>query len=165
MFQGLRVASPIYVFYKSEPKLLVGEVLSVSNPLPQFPITNYQQPQQNTVDLHVRINEEEIDLKQLPANAVIADFGNSGMVISESKEAILSEVEGFMKLNIAEIEKNEQRQNNVELCKQILTEFSPQLKNEAEISKIRQDIAVMQSSFDEFKGMLSKILKQENKDN
>ena len=88
MFQGLRPAAPIYILYKAEPRIAVGEVVSVSNPVPQYSATAYQNgmvmPPKAYVDIKIRIADEMVDLQRLPADATIADFGNSGMVVSES---------------------------------------------------------------------------------
>ena len=39
MLSGLRQGAPIYVLYKNELKTAIGEVVAVSNPVPQYGTT------------------------------------------------------------------------------------------------------------------------------
>ena len=73
MFSGLRTNSIFYVLDKnSEPKLQIGQVVSVSNPQPKFP--TYQpgqfspQPMESVVDIRVKLPDGEMEFKQLPSN-------------------------------------------------------------------------------------------------
>ena len=102
MFQGLRPNSIFYVLDKSgEPVLKIGQVESVSNPQPKFP--TYQpgqigmQGMETTVDIKVKMQDGEAEFKQLPSNAQIANSGT--LVVSESREAMLSEVEALLKMS------------------------------------------------------------------
>ena len=81
MFSGLRTNSIFYVLDKSnEPKLQIGQVVSVSNPQPKFP--TYQpgqfspQPMESVVDVRVKLTDGEMDFKQLPSNGQIANSGS-----------------------------------------------------------------------------------------
>ena len=96
MFSGLRTNSIFYVLDKnSEPKLQIGQVVSVSNPQPKFP--TYQpgqfspQPMESVVDIRVKLPDGEMEFKQLPSNGQIANSGS--LVVSESREAMSAEVD------------------------------------------------------------------------
>ena len=76
MFQGLRTNSLFYVLDKGEnPNLRIGQVVSVSNPQTKYPTFNNgftPQPMETVVDVKVKLGDEEVDFKQLPANGQIA---------------------------------------------------------------------------------------------
>ena len=85
MFQSLRQSNIFYILQKGEnPELKVGQVVSVSNPQPKYgqyvPGQTYGQNMETVVDVSVKVGEETIDFKQLPANLSIANFGANGVV-------------------------------------------------------------------------------------
>ena len=94
MFNSLRQGSPFFILEKvDEPKLKIGSVVSVSQPTPKYNNTFIpnQQFGEMTVDVVVKVGEEEIKFEKLPSNLSIANFGANGVVVSESKEAMNSE--------------------------------------------------------------------------
>lgn len=98
MFQGLRPNSIFYVLDKGEnPSLKIGQVVSVSNPQPKFPTYTpgqfNPQPMETTVDVVVKLPNEQMEFKQLPSNMQIANSEN--LVVSESREAMDAEVEAM----------------------------------------------------------------------
>lgn len=158
MFQNLRVGSPLYILYKNEPRLAIGEVVSVGTPMPQFGM-NYQngmlsQPR-NTVDVKANINGEEVTLQKLPCDLVIADFGSTGMVVSESKEAILSEIESFRGINAKALNDMPKFQHNVEECDKMSAQLNPHIAKEVEQAK---EIESLKADISDMKAMLSKAL-------
>ena len=72
MFQGLRTNSLFYVLDKGEnPSLQIGQVVSVSNPQTKYPTFNNgftPQPMETVVDVKVKLNDEEVDFKQMRKN-------------------------------------------------------------------------------------------------
>lgn len=159
MFQTLRKGQSIYVLYRNEPRIEIGEVESVGIPTPQFSATQYQQyqapMQKNCIDIKVRINEQIIDLQKLPAEGVIADFGSSGMVVSDSKDAILQEIE-IMRTNSQKILSSvDKHKANVESCTRLIEELNPHLKQEAEL---RKQIDALTSELSAVKSQLNNVL-------
>ena len=136
MLYGLRAGAPLYVFYKAEPKAEILEVVSVSNPVPQFPTYTAGMPQmqpQRIVDIQARRGEELVKFEKVPADVPIADFGpTSGIVLSESVDAILSEIDAFEKKNARELEMMPRYRHNVEQCPKMKQIISPSFKKEAE---------------------------------
>ena len=100
MFSGLRQNSIIYVLEKKHGdgervSLRIGQVLSVSNPQPKYQ-PNYQlgaQGMETTVDITVKFQDEQMEFKQLPSTAQIANCGD--LVLSESHDAIDAEVQAM----------------------------------------------------------------------
>lgn len=166
MFQGLRAGSPIYLLSKSEPKIEIAEVISVGNPVPQyganFQTGNFFQPK-NTVDVKARVGEQVIDLQKLPAELDIADFGTSGMVVSESREAIINEIDGFKKLSVRALEGIDKHKHIVEECDKMLAALNPQIKKDAEqaeeIEKLKSGMNNLMDDMTDIKAMLAKALK------
>lgn len=172
MFQGLRGSSPFYILYKKEPRLAIGEVVSVSNPTPQYASTTYQNgimmPPKNFVDIKVRVGEETLDFQKIPADATIADFGINGMVVSESRDAMINEIDGFKKISERALADVEQHQHIVTECDTMLKALNPQLKREAEqsqdIENLKRSMADLRGDMNDIKGMLTKALGRKKED-
>ena len=164
MLSGLRAGTPLYVLYKNEPRMAIGEVLSVSNPIPQFGST-YQagvlMPPKTTVDIKVRLNGEEVTFQKLPSDQSAADFGGSGVVVSESREAILNEIEGFKKLSEKALQDVDRHKHIIVECNKMLGDLNPQVKREAEQAR---EIAGMKGDIASIKDMLAKVLNYKNKE-
>lgn len=166
MFQGLRVGSPIYLFSKNEPKIDIAEVVSVGNPTPQYDITSFQNgnflPPKNTVDIKVRVGEQVIDLQKLPADSSIADFGTTGMVVSESRDAVISEIDGYKKLSLRALDDVDRHKHVIAECDKMLGALNPQIKQEAEraqeIENIKAGMSNLQDEMTDIKAMLTKAL-------
>ena len=171
MLSGLRQGTPIYVLYKNELKVAVGEVVSVSNPVPQFGTTytaGVLAPPKMTVDVKVRIDGETVDFQKLPADQTIADFGPNGVVVSESKDAILNEIDGFKKLSeraLADIPKHQQI---VKGCEQMLCDLNPQIRKDneqaQEILNLKQGMSELRDDLADIKALLSKSINRKTKD-
>lgn len=159
MFQTLRKGQSIYVLYRNEPRIEIGEVESVGIPTPQLsaaPYTQYQPTmQRNCIDIKVRINEQVIDLQKLPADGIVADFGTGGMVVSESKDAILQEIE-LMRTNSQKIlDSIDLHKKNVERCTRLIEDLNPHLKQEAEL---RKQVESLTNELVSVKNQLSEVL-------
>lgn len=101
MFQNLRQNNQIFVLHKeSAPYLETGTVVSVTAPVPKFPMPGFPAQAgfappgaEMTVDLTVKINGQDVNFQKLPANAEIADFGaGNSIVVSASRDAMNAEV-------------------------------------------------------------------------
>lgn len=166
MFQGLRVGSPIYLFSKNEPKVDIAEVVSVGNPTPMYNAASFQNgnfmPPKNTVDIKVRVGEQVVDLQKLPADLSIADFGQTGMVVSESRDAIISEIDGYKKLSLRALEDIDRHKHIIAECDNMLGALNPQIKQDAErareIENIKAGMSNLQDEMTDIKAMLTKAL-------
>jgi hypothetical protein len=58
MFQSLRANSQLFILHKDRQSYIeTGSVISVTAPVPKFPIPqNYGQPQEMVVDVVVKVN-------------------------------------------------------------------------------------------------------------
>lgn len=144
MFQSLRQSNIFYILQKGEkPELKVGQVVSVSNPQPKYgqyvPGQAYGQNVETVVDVSVKVGEETIDFKQLPANLSIANFGANGVVVSENLH-----------------------ENVISSCDAILRELNPQFAKEKEqeekIGVLEQKVSGVENTLTDIKDMLAKAL-------
>jgi hypothetical protein len=165
MFSNLRIGTPLYVLHKNEPQLEIGEVTYISQPSPQF-VTAYNAGMQMPttkmlVDVKIKTANGDVELQKLPADMSIADFGN-GMVISESRDAILNEIDTLRKSSVRIIESIEHHKAMVDKCDTLLAELNPQIKQDAERTKefdsLKQEVSGIKGDLVELKGMLSKFL-------
>ena len=164
MFSNLRIGTPLYVLHKNEPQREVGEVIFVSQPTPQFGTTynaGYPMTPKMLVDVKIKTANGDVELQKLPAELSIADFGN-GMVISESKDSILNEIDVLRKNSVHIIESVELHKGIVGKCDTLLAELNPQIRKEAERTKefdsLKQEVGGLKGDLLELKGMLSKLL-------
>ena len=161
MFSTLRNGTPIYLLHKQEPRLEMAEVVSHSEPMPIYP-NSYSaglMPQKMSVDVDVRINGQDVKLQKLPSDAVIADC--NGMVVAETKDAIINEVMAMSKCSQAIIDSVEHHKVVLERCSSIIEELSPEAKREAERNK---EIENLKGEIGELKGMLSQLLTKKKKE-
>lgn len=150
---------PFYILYKNEPKVSVGEVISCSNPIQPF---NVYQPTfpPKTVDVKVKVGEESIDFRQLPAESVIADYGGNGVVVSDNRDAIINEVAALSRMSEKALEDVGRHQHVVAECTSIMKDLNPQLRREAEQS---EEIENLKRDLTDIKAMLSKALGHSSK--
>lgn len=164
MFQNLRKGTPVYVLHKQVPSLEIGEVENVGTPMPTMPTYNagiYQQ-QKTTVDIRVRIGEQVVNFEKLPSEMTIADFGTNGIVISESRDAVISEIESMRKNSQKVLESVDFHTGVVEKCESMLSELNPVLRQDAERAKdietLKAEVGNLKCDLTDIKGMLTKAL-------
>lgn len=164
MFQGLRTNSLFYVLDKGEnPNLQIGQVVSVSNPQTRYPSFNNgftPQPMETVVDVKVKLGDDEVDFKQLPANGQIANDKN--LVVSDNKDAMSAEVDAMLRQSKAILESVDYNKRVVESCEGMLQQLNPQIAKEREqtekISKLEGKVSGMEGKVDKMMGLLEKVL-------
>lgn len=167
MFSGLRQNSIIYVLEKKHGdgerlSLRIGQVLSVSNPQPKYQ-PNYHlgaQGMETTVDITVKFQDEQMEFKQLPSTAQIANCGD--LVLSESHDAIDAEVQAMYRTSKEIVESESYHRQMMEDCIKIRSILNPQIAKEREqaekITKLESKVSGMEDTLSDIKGMLSKAL-------
>lgn len=128
MFQALRPNNQIFILQKNKPVLDVGTVVSVSMPVPKYPMQPmFGQPQEMVVDIVAKVNNQDITYQKIPANLDVADFGNNGIVLSDNKEAMNSEIMCLKQHSVDVINSVEYHQNLISECDKLLTSLNPDL--------------------------------------
>ena len=163
MFSALRQGNLFYILEKGEfPKLKVGYVVSVSTPQPKY---NMGQPfsMEQTVDITVKVGDENQEFKQIPGSLSIANFGISNIVISESKEEMSKEVDTMIRNSRQIIESVPYHENVVIAGEDILKELNPQFAKqkdqEDKINNLETKVEGIEETLDDIKQMLTKALK------
>ena len=169
MFSGLRAGTPLYIFDKNKPALSIGEVIGVTmptNPLNGVFNAALGNPAM-AVDIKARVDGADVSFTRMPANAVIADFGQSGVVISESREAMLSEVESYRNAAIKALQEEGRNRAIIASCDDIVLTLNPQARKDAEYSKemadIRSQVASLSGQIEQISGMLAQFLNNKAK--
>lgn len=172
MFSGLRQGALFYVLEKNieKPILKIGQVVNVSNPTPKFGAAMspaFAQGIDTTVDISVKFGDDTAEYKQLPSSLSIANFGNNGIVVSESREAMLTEVEAMQRTSKQILESMDYHTAVMSACDDMLKELNPQFAKEKEqeekIGALESQMSRVENSLSAITDMLSKALKTSNK--
>lgn len=171
MFSALRQGSSFFILDKTNvPKLKIGSVVSVSQPMPKYnntyvPGHNYTE---TVVDVVVKVNEEELKFEKLPSNLSIANFGQSGIVVSESKEAMNGEVESMLRNSKNIIESVPYHKEVLIACDEMMKELNPQLAKEKEqeqkIAMLENRMGGMESTLQDIHKLLNSALSNKSKE-
>ena len=99
MFSTLRKGASVYILDRtSEPEVKIGYVDNVTLPRPIYPTYNpavsLGTNMQRVVDITVRVDDDKKEFC-VPADLSIHTYGD--YTLSESKEAMISEVDSLMK--------------------------------------------------------------------
>lgn len=145
MFQSLRPNNQIYILHKDKAILEVGSVVSVSAPTPKYPVPQvFGQPQELVVDIVVKVNNQDITYQKLPANLEIADFGTNGIVISDNKIAMNSEIMSLKQKSIDAINSVDFHKGVISSCDTMLSNLNPEFaekqQQQAEINDLKTQV-------------------------
>lgn len=165
MFSNLRQGSPFYVLKKGEtPSIGIGSVVSVSAPKAKYNTQSFspQNMMEMVVDVTVKMDDETLNLEQLPSNQSIVNFGQQGMVVSESKEAMVAEVESMKRMSEDILSKIDFHAKTVEECDKMLKVLNPQYAKEVardeEMSVLKAEVGEIKSSLSNMEELLVKVL-------
>lgn len=134
MFQSLRNQSQVYVFFKgAAPRVEIGTVKDVSKtPAPnQFamPIMAYgQQPREETLNVTVTVNGQDIEFQSVPYLADVMDYPSRGLFLSDNKDAINAEVSSYQNLSEVALSEDTKKYHMgiIDGCKQIREKLNPE---------------------------------------
>lgn len=166
MLSGLRQGTPVYVLYKNEPRFAVGKVAQVSNQYP--PQFNFQQPLSPAnlgtmmVDMTIEVDGKTEPFTRIPINSSIVEFPDKGVVVSETRDGLVNEINVIAGASRAALEQMEAHKRVIASCEQLLLELNPQLKHEQEqagkIAGLEEKVAGMSEQLEALAAMLSKSL-------
>lgn len=142
----------------------IGQVIEKSNNQPKYPSTYLPNQNEETVDVKVQIDDEQLNFEKLPATAQIVNFGNNGVVVSDSKEAMSAEIDAMLRRSKGIVESVDYHKSVVSACEEMLTRINPQIakekQQEQDICNLKTDVSGMKGDISDIKGMLSQVLKQ-----
>ena len=160
MFSTLRQNSPIYVLDKKDSPVLKKGIIETVSPQRSRTGSFYGQPMDMIVDIRVNIDGTSQEFKNIPASLSIANDGN--IVISETKEAMSTEVDSMLSISKQILESADYHKDVIEKCEQILKDLNPQFAKdklqEEKINSLESRIGGVENTLGDIKDMLSKVL-------
>lgn len=160
MFSTLRKGATVYILDRSgEPNMSVGYIENVTMPRPMYPTYNpavsLGTNMQMVVDLTVRINDEQKEFS-VPSNLSIHTYGD--YTISESKEAMISEVDSLMQNSKDILESVDRHKAAIQSYENILKTLNPVYAKESErdsrIDNLTQQMDSMQDTLSRLESLL-----------
>lgn len=160
MFSTLRKGAIIYILDRAnEPEVKVGYIDNVTLPRPMYPTFNpavsLGTNMQRVVDITVRIGEEKKEFS-VPSDLSIHTYGN--YTISESKEAMISEVDSLLQNSKDVLNSVDKHKKAVDAYENILKTLNPVYAKEQErdstIDKLTQQVNGMQSTLSRLESLL-----------
>lgn len=173
MFQSLRPNNQIFVLHKDKSLLEVGSVVSVSIPTPKYPVPQvFGQPQEMVVDIVAKINNQDVTYQKLPANLDIADFGNNGIVISDNKLAMNSEIMSLKQKSVDAINNVGYHQQMIANCDKMLSDLNPEFaekqQQQAEINELKTQVHDLTKGMSELmkvnKDLIAQLKREQNRE-
>lgn len=166
MFSAIRQGSPIYILEKGDvPSLKIGQVISVGNPTPKYNTTTAGVgigiTPEMVIDIRAKADEQEYDFKQLPSAQSIANYGNA--VVSDSREAMLAEVDGMRQSSQLAIDKVEYHKGVVEACEEMLKTLNPNYAKEQARDEAISDLTKRLTTFERTLTNIEKLLSKSGK--
>lgn len=171
MFSTLRQGSPVFVIFKNGPRVATAKVAQMSAQYP--PQMNYiisQNPAGISAmfDLTLELDGKTETFPKVPTTSSVADFPDKGIVLSETRDGVISEINAMMGAANSEIEKMPYYEQTVANCKQILLDINPELKRgqeqAAEIAALKQQMAGMSGQLETMSALLAKALGKKTKE-
>lgn len=155
MFSALRQGSVVYILEKGEnPVLKVGQVVSITQP-------NYSSNflmNGATVDINVKVNNQNMDFKNVPASQSVVNYNNA--VITETKELMSNEVDNMLQSSRSIVDSVTYHNNIITSCESILKELNPRFAKEKErdedINNLKDKMGGIESKMDKILVLLQK---------
>lgn len=152
MFSALRNNSVLYVLEKTNmPILKMANVINVSAPVQKFNAYNPLNPE-TSIDINVKFEDgTSMDIKQLPSNLSVANFGNT--IVAETKELMASEVETMLRNSKGIIESVPYHEKVIDACESMLVKLNPDIAEKKQTEE----------RLNKIEDMLAKLLSQSSK--
>lgn len=163
MFSSLQKGATIYILDKTqEPEVKTGYIENVTLPRPMYPTYNpavsLGTNMQRVVDLTVRVGDEKKEFC-VPSDLSIHTYGD--YTLSESKEAMISEVDSQLQKDKELIESMGKRKQNVASYEKILKVLNPvyarEQEKEEKIRDLGDRVDSMQDTLSRLETLLLKI--------
>lgn len=156
MISALVPGNNLYILYtKDTPVLKIGEVVSKTEPVPTYNSfgANYNDTKFNLV---VKIDNEQVEFKNISGIANTMNDPSSGIFISETPEAMITEITNKSTISRKHIDSTPYHENALIAYDKMLKELNPRYAKE---QKMDEDIANLKNRQDAMDDKLDKILK------
>lgn len=166
MFSALQRGSTIHILEKGQkPIYYIGQVESMTQPAPPYqayPNKSFINPLEYVTDIKVRVGNDIKEFKQVPSNANIVRFDNGNVVVSETRDNLITEVQNMLDNSESIVNSIPFHKSVIEHSKAILKELSPAYAKEQErdtaFDNLKTEINSIKSEFGSMKDDVSKIL-------
>lgn len=164
MLGSLKQDSIIYILDKTSiPKLTIGKVKSVSSPTPKYPSKNpinYLNGVEMVVDIEAYTDTESFNLTGLSANSTV-DNNGKGIIVSESRDAINSEVEALLDNSRNIVDSIDFHKEVIASCEAMLPMLNPQVakekQQEEKINNLEGKICGIENTLVDMKDLLTQL--------
>lgn len=156
MISALVPGNNLYILYtKDTPVLKIGEVVSKTEPVPTYNSfgANYNDTKFNLV---VKVDNEQLEFKNISGLASTMNDPSSGIFISETPEAMITEITNKSTISRKHIDSIPYHENALIAYDKMLKELNPRYAKE---QKMDEDIANLKNRQDAMDGKLDQILK------
>ena len=170
MFQNLRQGNTLYVIDKSGvPALKLGQVLATGNPTPVYStqtagLTLGMQPKMEVL-VRAKVDDKEGEFPHLPADQNVHDYGT--MVVTDSREAALSEVDAIKQNAKAVLDSVAHNEATVAACDEMFKVLNPSYAKEKErdeaISSLSERLDNFEKRMGQTLGNIEKLLSKNAK--
>lgn len=151
LFKDLKNGYPLYVFDRSNVKVIQGKVISVG--IPHID-AHYGNPTEMVVDINVDIEGQSKSYAFKDGT----DTGYTGdLVISTGRDAIIREVEAMKAQSEQVLSQVDTHKSNIEKCTAILAEFNPVYKERKETE---ERFSRLEDSVGELKDIIKGLVKE-----
>lgn len=143
MFSALRQGQPLYILEKGDDlSIKVGLVESVTQPRPEYgtynPTVGFTGNMRSLVDITVKNGSNKQEFIGIPSNLSI--HGNGDTVISESKDAMIAEIDGMLQSSKTILDSIEYHKKVVENCEKVLKQLNPEYAKQQERDEVIDDL-------------------------
>jgi adenylosuccinate synthase len=115
---------------------------------------------ETVVDINVNVDGKTMEFKQIPSSLSVANFGTNGVVISESQEAMASEVSNLIAQSKQILSSVDYHQKAIVAYENMLRQLNPQYAKEKQVddtlNSLTNDVASMKSDLSKIIGILGK---------
>lgn len=154
MFSALRQGALLYILDKGEnPNIKIGQIEGVTQP--RFsPGSGYG----TFVDIAVKVGNEHKDFLGVPSNLSIHSNGN--IVISESVDPMVQEVNSMLRTSKSVLESVDYHQRVIGACEDILKEIDPDYAKQQErddtLDNLKQEVGSLKNDVSRIISLLTK---------
>lgn len=158
MFSALNQGSLVHILDKTDGlKYKVGEVIGVSQPNGNFggAFGTPSFSANSTVNIKLKVDGNVVDYPEVPSNGTTASYNNGCVIICETKQGLVSEIETTLQNNKQILANREKYEKTVKDCEDLLKEISPQFAKDKELD---DRITTLNDKFNNMTGKLDEIL-------
>lgn len=156
MISALSPGNNLYILYtKDKPILKIGEIVSKTDPVPSYNSfgANYNDTKFNLV---VKIDNEQVEFKNISSIASTMNDPNTGIFISETPKDMINEITNKSAISRKHIDSTPYHESALVEYDNMLKQLNPRYAKE---QKMDEDIANLKNRQDAMDIKLDKILK------